>query len=346
MGRLTSALAVVGGAIASLGAFNLWLGWHAGPLENKLPGKGRFYHWTRDGQIANIFYVVSEGAGPPLVLIHGIDAAASSYEWGQTFAGLSEGRRVYALDLLGFGLSDRPARRYRPDDYLELIEGFLREVVAEPAAVVASSLSTAYAVTVAARSPELIRSLLLICPTGLERLADPPERWQQNVGMILRLPILGSALFNGLVSRRILRYFLSERSFADSAKVTDAMIDDYYCASHQEGARHAPASFVAGDLNLSIRETYPGLAQPVAIAWGREAHITPVSDANLFIQSRHQTRLKVIDRCGILPHVEQADEFLAYARSMLGPEASQPPLESPAENADDNHEERQSDPEE
>ena len=46
MGRLTTTLALAGGAIAGLGAFNLWLGWQAGPLENRLPGKGRFYHWT------------------------------------------------------------------------------------------------------------------------------------------------------------------------------------------------------------------------------------------------------------------------------------------------------------
>lgn len=324
MGRLTTAVALVGGAIAGLGALNLWLGWKAGPLDNALPGKGRFYHWSRDGQIANIFYVVSEGTGPPVVLIHGIDAAASSYEMHQVFAGLSETHRVYAIDLLGFGLSDRPARRYRPDDYCELIEGFLRDVVAEPATVIASSLSAACAVTVAARSPALIQSLLLICPTGLERLADPAERWQQNLGMILRLPLLGSALFNGLVSRRGLRYFLSERTFADPARVTEKMIDDYYCISHQAGARHAPASFVAGDLNLSIRETYPGIVQPISIVWGREANITPVSDANLFIQSRHQTRLKVIDRCSLLPHVEQAEEFLAYARSVLAPVGTNP----------------------
>ncbi|HLZ08453.1 MAG TPA: alpha/beta fold hydrolase, partial [Chloroflexota bacterium] len=179
MGRLTTAGVIVGGALAGLGAFNTWLGWQAGPLESALPGNGRFYHWSLGGQIANVYYKRSEGDGAPVVLIHGIDAAASSSEMRHIFAGLSEHHRVYALDLLGFGLSDRPARRYRTTDYLDLIEGFLRDVVRAPAAVVASSLSAAYAVTVAARSPELIDSLLLVCPTGLERLADPAEPWRQ-----------------------------------------------------------------------------------------------------------------------------------------------------------------------
>jgi pimeloyl-ACP methyl ester carboxylesterase len=317
LGRLTTVGVIVGGALAGLGAFNTWLSWQAGPLESALPGRGRFYHWTRDGQIANVYYHVSDGDGPPVVLIHGIDAAASSYEMRHVFAGLSEGHRVYAIDLLGFGLSDRLARRYRPADYLDLIEGFLRDVVGAPAAVVASSLSAAYAVTVASRSPELIHSLLLICPTGLERLAGPAERWQQRLGKVLRLPILGTTVFNLLVSRQGLRYFLGERTFADAARVTDELIDAYYRASHQEGARHAPSSFIAGDLNLSIRETYPTLTQRVAIVWGREAKITPVSDANLFIQSRPQTHLKVIERCGLLPQDEQAAEFVEYAKTTL-----------------------------
>lgn len=322
MGRLITGGLLLGGAAVGLSALNFWLGWKAGPLDSTLAGRGRFYHWSRDGQIANVFYRVSEGDGSPVVLIHGIDAAASSYEMRHAFTGLSEGHRVYAIDLLGFGLSDRPTRVYRPADYLDLIEGFLRDVVGQPAAVIASSLSAAYAVTVASRSPELIRSLILTCPTGLERLADPPERWQRVLGRALRLPILGSTLFNVLVSRRWLRYFLAERTFAEASKVTDEMMEAYYKTSHQDGARHAPASFVGGDLNLSIRETYPSLTQPVAIAWGREAQITPVSDANQFIQSRPRTRLKVLDRCGLLPHDEKAEEFLEFARAQLDPVAS------------------------
>jgi pimeloyl-ACP methyl ester carboxylesterase len=285
-----------------------------------LPGASSFYHWPRDGQAHNVFYKVA-GDGAPILLVHGIDAAASSYEMRHAFAGLVQSHRVYALDLLGFGLSDRPARRYTPADYLDLLEDFLRDIVQQPAAIIASSLAAAYAVSVAARAAERVTSLLLICPTGLQRLADAPEDWQRLVGRSLRLPILGSTLFNLLVSRVNLRYFLAERTYADPALVTPDMLDAYYCTSHQVGARHAPAAFVGGELNLSIREGYPALPQPIFIVWGREAKITPVSDANLFIRSRPTTRLKVLDRCGLLPHDERPAEFLAIARQFLSASA-------------------------
>ncbi|HVC34826.1 MAG TPA: alpha/beta fold hydrolase [Chloroflexota bacterium] len=316
MGRLTTAVALVGGAAAGLGALNTWLGWHAGPLDSALPGNGRFYHWTRDNEIYNVFYKV-DGEGSPVVLVHGIDAAASSYEMRKPFAGLSQSHRVYAIDLLGFGLSDRPGRAYSAVDYIDLIGDFLRDVVQQPAAIVASSLSAAYAIEVAAHAPERVTALLLICPTGLQRLADPPDAQQRLSGAVLRTPILGSALFNLLVSRPSLHYFLAERTYADTSQATEKLLDAYHCTSHQDGARFAPARFVAGALNQSVRESYPLLTQSVQIVWGREAKVTPVSDANLFIRSRPQTRLKVFERAGLLPHDECADEFLELAKEAL-----------------------------
>jgi pimeloyl-ACP methyl ester carboxylesterase len=182
---------------------------------------------------------------------------------------------------------------------------------------VASSLGAAYAVTVADRAPELVAALLLFCPTGLEALAEPPTAGQRAAGALLGLPILGSALFNLLVSRPSLRYFLAERTYADPALVTEALVDRYWCTGHQDGARHAPAAFVGGALNLSIRDTYPRLTQRVYVAWGRDAQITPVSHANLFIQLRRASHLKVFDRCGLLPHDERPEEFVAFLESLL-----------------------------
>jgi pimeloyl-ACP methyl ester carboxylesterase len=307
----------MGGALIGMEAYNTWLAWQAGPLHSALPGNTHFYRWTRGGHPISVFYKTTGESGSPLILIHGIDAAASSDEWRSVAASLAETHRVIAVDLPGFGLSDRPNLAYRAEDYVDFLDDFLRDVVGEPAVVAASSLSAAYAIAVAARSPERVRSLLLVCPTGLEHLADPPETWQHALGALLRLPVVGTAAFNALVSRQSIGYFLRERTFADPSLVTPEMINAYYRTSHQEGARFAPAAFVGGALNLSVRETYPSLTQPVFIIWGRDAQITPVSDANLFIQVRRQTRLKVLDRCGLLPHVENAREFLEITNQAL-----------------------------
>src|ERR1700738_1989534 len=82
-------------------------------------------------------------------------------------ASLAARFRVYAPDLLGFGLSDRPDIAYTADIYTELLHDFLTNIVGEPATLVASRLSCNYAITVAANSPELCTRLVLLSPTAL-----------------------------------------------------------------------------------------------------------------------------------------------------------------------------------
>lgn len=313
MGVLKRVLAIGGLGVAALGAANTWLSWRVGALESALPGFPRFYHWRRGFDVFNVFYAKDEDAtGAPVVFVHGVNAAASSEEWREVFTRLKGKRRLYALDLLGFGLSDRPSRRYTAAEYADLLDDFLKDVVEKPAVVVASSLSTTYAVAVAARSPDRVAGLVLVCPTGLQRFDQPPTRAQRLVETFLRLPFLGSFAFNLLVSRASIGYFLRERIYANPDQVTESAIDDAYRTAHQDGARFAPAAFLGGSLNQDIRATYPRIPQPVWIAWGREAQFTPPSDANLFLRERPGARLKVFDRSGLLPHVEQAEEFVAY----------------------------------
>ena len=115
-------------------------------MGNPLGGEGRFW----PGPYGDIFYT-RQGKGRPVVLLHGIYAGASGYEWRKNFDALSEHDQVYAPDWLGFGLSDKPRIRYTAAQYIEQLGQFLREVVKEPCALVASSLASAYAVQVAAR---------------------------------------------------------------------------------------------------------------------------------------------------------------------------------------------------
>lgn len=311
-------LAVAGLALAGVAAVNTWLSWRVGGMENDRPGEPRYFHWRRGVDVYNVFYAQDErGASAPIVFVHGVDAAASGLEWAEVWSRAVGGRPVYALDLLGFGRSDRPARHYSAAEYRDLLDDFLADVVGRPAVIVASSLSAAFAVAVAARSPGHVAALCLICPTGLQRFARPPTPGQRVLEAFLRLPILGSASFNLLVSRASIAYFLGERSFAAPQRVTETRIGRAYRSAHQAGARYAPAAFLGGALNLDLRDILPRLTQPVWIAWGREARVTPLSDANLFLLQYPRARLTVFDRSGLLPHVEQAEAFGAFLEQVF-----------------------------
>src|SRR3954471_24952414 len=103
--RLTRALGIVGAGLAAgsavLAAANRLL------LLDDLPPTlpGAMHDWSWQGW--RVRYTTM-GEGPPLVLVHGIHAAASSFEMRNVFEPLSQRHTVYALDLLGFGKSERP----------------------------------------------------------------------------------------------------------------------------------------------------------------------------------------------------------------------------------------------
>src|SRR5262249_35472080 len=138
-----AALATAGG-LGVLALANRLSATAAGQTYSVLEGQQRRYTWTH----GNIFYSV-KGRGEPVVLVHGVYAGASSFEFRRIFDRLAERYRVYAFDLLGFGLSDRPAIIYTPELYIRLIQDFVGQVVGgmdHPVRVIASTLGAAFTI--------------------------------------------------------------------------------------------------------------------------------------------------------------------------------------------------------
>src|SRR5688572_33242637 len=141
------------------------------------------------------------GKGPAVLLVHGIHPAAWSYEWHDNADDLARGNTVYTIDLLGFGRSDRPAIRYSARLYISLISDFVSRVIDAPTVLVASSLSGAYAIVLAARDPHRFPAVALSAPSGPVRLNEPGRFGGEAGRLAVDTPIAGTAMFNALVSR-------------------------------------------------------------------------------------------------------------------------------------------------
>ena len=305
MNKNLKTLLWAGAGAAAIAAANNAIFSRAKALGNALGGEGRFW----PGAYGDIFYT-RQGKGQPIVLLHGIYAGASGYEWRKNFDALSEHTQVYAPDWLGFGLSDKPRIKYTAAQYVEQLGQFLREVVKEPCILIASSLASAYAVQVAYDQPDTVSSLLLVCPTGFRHLADAPDAQSEVIYRATHAPLLGTMIYNGLTSLPGLRYYLMNQTYFDPSYVDDALLDHYSTATHQYGSQNALPSFFSGHLNHSVAEVFPALPQKtVRIVWGREAQMTPLSDAEAFLGANPRAELTVLDKSGLLPHDEQAQAF-------------------------------------
>ena len=311
MVKRRSVLAVAG-TVGGLAALNARLERIGGALSNPLGGETRYYRWRgRD-----LAYAVA-GEGEPLLLVHGIYAGASSLEFRKNFAALSESFRVYALDLLGCGLSERPRRRYGPEDVRSQVEDFAREEIGEAAHLVASSLSGALSVPALVESPRLFKRAVLICPTGYGSLERPSGYPGDAIYGLFLAPVLGDTLYHAIASRRGIRYYLERMAYHDPRLVTEELVESYYRVAHQKGAKYLPAAFASGKLNLGVAEYWPRVPHRTLICWGQEARTTPVSEVEEFVRRNPRSEPRVFRDAALLPHDERAEVFNREVREFL-----------------------------
>jgi len=292
-----------GALLGAAAAYNAFARKGVDKLTNLIAGEEGGFDW-RGRRIS----FTKRGKGPPILLVHGIHAAAWSYEWHDNVDYLARTNTVYTVDLLGFGRSDRPAVRYSARLYISLISDFVDRVVGDPCVLVANSLSGAYTIVLGARDPQRFPAVALVSPTGLVRLNRTSGIASEAGQLAVYAPIVGTAMFNALVSRRSIRHYL-KKTYADDSIVTNELVEIYYWTSHQRGARHAPAAFISGHLNIDVRQALRRLSQPTLLIWGEEGTAVPAEEARSFRALKPDLEMALLSPAGDLPHDERPDDF-------------------------------------
>jgi phosphomannomutase len=282
------------------------------PLDH-VGGVRRPWHWRG----YNIF-ATEMGAGPTILMVHGIYAGASSFEFRKLVPSLARTNRVVAFDLLGCGLSELPDLDYSAELFVEMIVDAIGEFTDGPMTLLGSSLGGAFAVRAATRAPDRVKDLILIAPTGLGVLDTDPSPAQRAITMLFRSPIAGESAFNGLASRPSLGWFLRNQSYADPASVTPEIIDHYYAVTHQAGARFVPAHFVGGALNCNVANDLPFVEAPVLVLWGERASKTnPLERSYEYARLAKNGRLATFANSGLIPHEEEPEAVAATIVAFL-----------------------------
>ncbi|HEX7955876.1 MAG TPA: alpha/beta fold hydrolase [Pyrinomonadaceae bacterium] len=282
------------------------------PETGALGGEAGTYQW-KHGQI--FYRHAGREDAPPVLFVHGVGAGARAFMWRRNFLPLARDFRVYALDLLGFGYSDKPAGApYSAELYVELLSDFLAEVVGRPAGLVAHTLSAAFAVRAADERPEAVSSLVLVSPTGADHLSARPGMTGAAFYGLLHSPVLGTSFYNAMTSERGVRDYARNQLFYEKRFVTPRLVAHYYAVSHLPGAQYAAAAFLSGYLNTDIREPFARLRQPATVAWGRQDAANPIEQAGQLLRLNPRARLEVFDRCRQMPQEEHAERFNALLR--------------------------------
>ena len=177
----------------------------------------------------------------------------------------------------------------------------------------AAGLSAAYATQLGVDRPELVSSLALVSPLGLDLHGEEPDLKDALLHRFLRLPILGTSALNIFTSRSGITNHLRNEVYAAPERVDAALVEHHYRASHEPGASAALAAYLAGYLNHSVREVFPRLSLPVWLAWGRQAKSPAVDRSDQWLRHLPSAHLEVFEGAGSLPHAETP---VAFSRAL------------------------------
>lgn len=261
--RIMQSLAFTGGVLGFAGLLNYKIN-HFAVSENLLfYNAENFFEWKG----CRIFYKQSGIKGSPLLLLHDINAASSAEEWTNILSELSENHRVYVLDLLGCGRSDKPAITYTNFLYVEIILEFIKSVICEKTFVIASSDTSQIALMASAYDSSKFSGFVFINPPSIEATGRTPDSRTGLVMKLLQFPIVGSLLYNEIYSRKNIEMNFKEDYFFDPSKVTSKLLQIYYESAHLQNGngRYLEASYVGRYLNMDINHALKKSTLPLSI---------------------------------------------------------------------------------
>lgn len=260
----------------------------------------------------------------PLLLIHSVNAAASAHEVRPLFDAYRGRRPVYALDLPGYGFSERSRRRYLPRLMVDALHAMIDRIRSEhgdaPIDALAVSLSCEFLARAALEQPTHFRSLALVSSTGFRRNSPADGAPESNRGSdlayrILTLPGFGKLLFRLLTSRPSVRFFL--RKTWGGKQIDEQMFEHSWRMTRHPGAHRAPFHFLSGFLfSADIQNVLTRLEQPCWLSHGVRGDFTDYSGAKV-VAHKPNWRVTAMPT-GALPYFEIPETFVETYDDFLG----------------------------
>ncbi len=279
------------------------------PLNSKFPSKR---HKWKFGDI-NYFEV---GTGKPLLLIHGLGCGCSLHEWEEQAQLLSHSYHVYALDLLGFGDSDKPQLSYSAYLYASLLNDFVRDVIKEETYAIASNSSSGFLIAASVFSPELYKKLILVSPTGFETDSPSPNKHSLFIRNLIELPIVGTSIYNIISSFTFSKYFLRKYCYAGAS---NDLVKKYYNSAHcgGVGAKFPIAAFISGYFNINNLDLVSRCKVPVSIFCGKETEFYPGSNNPALDLFTCETEIFEFEDSMLMPHRNEVKKFFRAVKETL-----------------------------
>lgn len=245
-----------------------------------------------------------------IVLIHGIGGSVE-LDWMYNFKPLSAHNQVYGLDLLGFGLSDKPDKpkySFSLDGWAQLVKDFMDVLDINTASLVGLSLGGGVALQFAIQFPDKVDKLIIVDSAGLGRETHPMFK-------VLSIPLIGNLLFKPSLKN-------SEKAWKSvvyyPSAVTDEIVKTDYRLSTMPGFKKIFLHTIQKGCTIrglrpsiykSILSGLSAIKNPTLIIWGRQDPVFPLQHAYIAEEKIPEAQLHIFDNCGHIPPIEYPEGF-------------------------------------
>jgi pimeloyl-ACP methyl ester carboxylesterase len=273
------------------------------------------HHTFESESVGKVKYYESkiESKQTPILLLHGIHLYAGGHDMLPVFEAFSAYRKVYLLDLPGFGSSEKSDRPYRPWLYQAAISEFIRDHIGQPVHVVVMGQSAEFVAIADEQEADLFKSIVMINPSGMQMPrtghiseSDWWEQFQNLAVSLLRVPLWSLPFYDLLASRSaIVDYYQKRFTYTPPSDLVDLA----YTSAHQPGAHFAPILNFCGKLSVRDVRTryYEKITKPVLVVFdndpGRLFDMLP-----MMVREHANWRAVRSSRTRGMPHYENPGE--------------------------------------
>ena len=242
---------------------------------------------------------------PTLIMIHGY--TASLYVWKTVAPMLADsGFHVVALDLLGFGYSDKPSWfDYAIASQARIVARFMNRLGIGRATLVGSSYGGAVAATLALDYPERVEKLVLVDAVSNDNLRNHP------ILKLASIPGIGEAITPFLVDSRAFQRHRMRGTLAKANHklITDERVEGILRPLTAADAHHSLLATSRAWSANRIEQDAHLITQPTLIVWGDDDKVIPVDDGYTLHRSILNSRLVILKDCGHVPQEERSETF-------------------------------------
>lgn len=253
------------------------------------------------------------GAGPALVLVHGLLGYA--FSWRGVIPILASQREIFAPDMPGAGFSEcRPGLDFRLSGAARRLLAFLDAAGIDSCDLVGSSYGGSTAVILAGSVPPRVRSLVLVSP------ANPWSRIGRKRLALLRNPALARVFPTLARAAHPMHRYLVRRMWGDSRLATKETLDGYIRPLLRRGVfEHACRIVQTWHADMrELESTLPKIAGiPTLLVWGNKDRVVDIGSAEIMAQRLPGARVAVMNGAGHLPYEENPEEFSGIMREFL-----------------------------